>query len=274
VTHPSWYKWLLALTRKLTYWLADPILRDHPFGSVAWFQAQKHVIEAKPLIQACYRRWYQCHMDDAATVPGPGLLVELGSGGSFLKRLHPEIISTDLGTRGVDLVCDARQLPLPDESVRALFLSHVYHHIPDIHLFIEEARRVLVPGGVVSIVDCAHTPFGRFFFSFIHPEPYLSHSKGWSFPQTGSLLDSNQALTWITLVRDRQKFQSDFPEFTVEGPELLPWFTYLASGGVNLRSMLNQKKEEFWRRTDSKLQPLDKLFAVHWHFCIRKRGSK
>ena len=38
--------------------------------------------------------------------------------------------------------------------------------------------RVLVPGGVISIIDCAHTPFGRFFFSAIHPEPYDSRTRG------------------------------------------------------------------------------------------------
>ena len=125
----------------------------------------------------------------------------------------------------------------------------------------------------MSIVDCADTPFGRFFFSFIHPEPYMSHSTDWSFPQTGSLLDSNQALTWITLVRDRRRFLADFPEFSIEGPELLPWFTYLASGGVNLRSLLSQKKAEFWQRADGALHALDRIFAVHWHFCIRKKQS-
>lgn len=258
--------------RKLTYWLADPILRDHPFGSASWFQAQRSIIDAKPLIRACYERWYRHHMADAATAPGQGLLVELGAGGSFLKRLHPEIMATDIATGRVDLVCDARRLPLPDRSVRALFLAHVYHHIPDIRLFLNEARRVLTPGGVISIVDCAHTPFGRFFFSAIHPEPYDSRTREWSFPEGDSLLDSNQALTWITLIRDRAQFLAEFPEFEIEGPDLLPWFSYLGSGGVNLRSLLSQEKAEFWQKADRMLRPLDAAFAVHWHFCLRLRN--
>lgn len=263
----------MTLTRKLTYWLADPILRDHPFGSAAWFQAQRAIIDAKPLIQACYQRWYRCHMDDAASVAAPGLLVELGSGGSFLKRLHPEVVTTDLATGRVDLVCDARRLPLPNRSVRALFLAHVYHHIPDIRLFLNEARRVLAPGGVISIIDCAHTPFARLFFSLVHPEPYHSRARDWAFPEGNSLLDSNQALTWITFIRDRAQFLSEFPEFVIEGPELLPWFSYLGSGGVNLRSLLSQNKAEFWRRVDGFLRPLDPAFAVHWHFCLRLRSG-
>ena len=158
------------------------------------------------------------------------------TGGSFLKQIHPEIVATDITTGRVDLVCDARELPLPAGSVRALFLAHVYHHIPDIRLFLNEARRVLTPGGVISIIDCAHTPFGRFFFSAIHPEPYDSRTRDWSFPEGDSLLDSNQALTWITLTRDRAQFLAEFPEFEIEGPELLPWFSYLGSGGDSRRN--------------------------------------
>lgn len=260
----------MMITRKLTYWFADPILRDHEFGSVAWFEAQKSIIAAKPLIEACYRRWYQCHMDDAALVTHPGLLVELGSGGSFLKREHPEVVTTDVGGSSVDLICDARALPFPDASVRALFLAHVYHHIPDVRQFLREARRVLVPGGVVSLVDCAHTPFARFFFGVFHPEPYQPRAREWTLPEEGSLLDSNQALSWITLVRDQAEFAREFPEFVIEGPEYLPWFSYLGSGGVNLRSMLDQREAGKWQRLDRRLSPLDSIFAVHWHYRIRK----
>jgi SAM-dependent methyltransferase len=259
--------------RRLTYWLADPILRNHPFGSAAWFQAQQALIQSKPLIHAAYERWYRYQLDDADTVSPPGLLVELGAGGSFLKQIRPEIVATDMAPGRVDLVCDARSLPFAARSVRALFLSHVYHHINDIRLFLGEARRVLVPGGVISIVDCAHTPFGRFFFSAIHPEPYNSGAREWSFPEGESFLDSNQALTWITLVRDRAQFLREFPEFTIEGPDLLPWFTYLLSGGVNLRSFLPQSLAGLWLRLDRPLRLFDPAFAVHWHFCLRLRGD-
>jgi SAM-dependent methyltransferase len=255
--------------RRLTYWLADPILRNHPFGSASWFQAQQALIQSKPLIHAAYERWYRYQLDDADTVAPPGLLVELGAGGSFLKQIRPEIVATDIAAGRVDLVCDARGLPFAARSVRALFLAHVYHHIADIRLFLSEARRVLVPGGVISIIDCAHTPFGRFFFSAIHPEPYNSGARQWSFPEGESFLDSNQALTWITLVRDRAQFLRDFPEFTIEGPDLLPWFTYLLSGGVNLRSFLPQSLAGLWLRLDRLLRPVDPAFAVHWHFCLR-----
>ena len=132
---------------------------------------------------------------------------------------------------------------------------------------------MLVPRGVISIIDCAHTPFGRFFFSAIHPEPYDSGTRDWSFPEGYSLLDSNQALTWITFVRDRAQFAAEYPECEIEGPDLLPWFSYLGSGGVNLRSLLSQEKSDYWQKADQALKPLDPAFAVHWYFCIRLKPA-
>jgi ubiquinone/menaquinone biosynthesis C-methylase UbiE len=66
-----------------------------------------------------------------------------------------------IGTR------DARKLPLPDRSVRALVLTHVLHHVPDLEAFFGEAQRVLVPGGVITMIEVAHTPFARFFLQKI-----------------------------------------------------------------------------------------------------------
>lgn len=50
------------------------------------------------------------------------------------------------------------------------------------------------------------------------------------------MLDSNQALTWIVFDRDRKRFAREFPELTLEQRSFLPWFSYLMSGGVNLRT--------------------------------------
>jgi len=56
---------------------------------------------------------------------------------------------------------------------------------------------VLAPSGVISIVDVTHTPFARFFFDRLHPEPYDEEAASWDFPEGQTMLDSNQALSWI-----------------------------------------------------------------------------
>lgn len=52
-----------------------------------------------------------------------------------------------------------------------------------------------------------HTPFTRFFFGRIHPEPYDDRAESWSFPEEDTMLDSNRALTWNVFDREQR---SDF----------------------------------------------------------------
>ena len=250
----------------------NPQLKQYEIGTREWFDAQRRMIKNKPLIRRCYDLWYSRLLRDAGSVPNAqgASIVELGSGSSYIKELRPEIVTSDIAPGIADMVIDGRELPFPDKSVKALFLTHVFHHIPDVEQFLREASRVLVPGGVISIVDCAHTPFGRFFFSKIHPEPYNHHAAEWSFPPGHTMLDSNQALTWIVFERDRKRFEGLFPQFKIERRELLPWFSYLMSGGVNLRSFYPRPLAPLMTLLDRVFRPLDPVFAIHWHMTIRK----
>lgn len=45
---------------------------------------------------------------------------------------------------------------------------------------------------MISMVDCAHTPFSRFFFGRVHPEPYRDEARDWSFPAGNTMLDSTR----------------------------------------------------------------------------------
>lgn len=251
-------------------WWIDPRLRGLAMGSAAWFEAQRVMIRAKPLIKRCYDLWYRRLLQDCDSAPKGGRVVELGSGSSYLKQLRPDIVASDVAPGRVDLLIDGRRLPFPDGSIRALLLTHVFHHIPDVRLFLQEAARVLVPGGVVSLVDVTHTPFGRFFFSRFHPEPYDDQAPEWSFPEGHSMLSSNQALSWIVFCRDRAVFARDFPELRLERASYLPWLSYLLSGGVNLRSFVPSFLAPVLPRVDRALKPLDGIFAIHWHLTLRR----
>lgn len=251
----------------------DPRLKNLPLGSAEWFAAQRRMIREKPLIRRCYDFWYSLLLKDADSVPEPyrgHMILELGSGSSYIKELRPEIVTSNVVPGLADMVVDGRKLPFPDNSVRAILLTHVFHHIPDVAMFFEEASRVLVPGGVISIVDETHSQFARFFFGRIHPEPYDDRTPSWSFPEGHSMLDSNQALTWIVFTRDRKRFEREFPLLAAGRPSYLPWFSYLMSGGVNLRSFFPGFMTPAVRAADTILRPLDPLFAIHWHITVRK----
>src|SRR4051812_25824362 len=140
-------------------WLKEPSLKGLQPGTIQFFAAQKALILRRLLLKRCYDDWYARLLADARSAGNQGEFVELGSGGSYLKDLEPSVITSDVGRGIAERVIDARQLPFPDGSIRALLLTHVFHHIPDVDGFLREAQRALVPGGVISMIEVAHTPF-------------------------------------------------------------------------------------------------------------------
>lgn len=251
--------------------LKEPSLIGLRSGTPEFFARQKQIIAERPLLKRCYDDWYARMRADVKSVPVPGALVELGSGGSYLKELEPELITSDVVDGVADRVIDARQLPFADSSVRAVLLTHVLHHIPDLEAFFREAQRTLVPGGVISMIEVAHTPFARFFFKNFHHEPYLDQRREWTFDQNDSMMDSNQALSWMVLVRDRARFEALFPNLQIEAFAFAPWFTYLISGGVTMRDLVPRFLNPLLFGLEWLLTPTRPLFALHWHIRIRKK---
>jgi SAM-dependent methyltransferase len=253
--------------------LVDPALRGLAIGSAEWFAAQRRMIRHKPLIRYCYELWYRRLLEDEASVPArfpTAKILELGSGSSFIKELRPEVITSDVEPGVADLVVDGQSLPFPNTSLRAIFVTHVFHHLPDVAAFLGEAARTLVPGGVISMVEVAHTPFARFFFQRCHPEPYDDRRTEWSFPPGHTMLDSNQALSWIVFRRDAAELARRFPMLRLERWRYLPWFSYMIAGGVNFRTLVPRWSAPAVKVADALLRPLDGLFAVHWHLTVRK----
>jgi SAM-dependent methyltransferase len=251
-------------------WLKEPQLKGLTPGSPEFFGVQKKLILNRPLIKRCYDDWYRRLLVDANTAPARGIILELGSGGSYLKSLNPAIVTSDVVPNVADQVIDGRTLPFPDESVRALLLTHVFHHIPDLDAFFKEALRTLVPGGVISMIEVAHTPFARCFFKYFHHEPYDDTPQEWSFVQDDPMMDCNQALTWMIFVRDSSRFKSRYPSLAVEKLELMPWLTYFVAGGVTARHLVPDFMNPLLIGAEWLLKPLDPVFSLHWHICIRK----
>ena len=250
--------------------LTETSLAGFTVGSRDYFAAQKKLILSRPLLKSCYDQWYARLLADARSVPGRGVLLELGSGGSYLKDLEPAVVTSDVVDGVADRVVDGRSLPYPDGSIQALFLTHVLHHIPDVEAFFREAERALMPGGVISMIEVAHTPFARFFFRRFHPEPYCDKLAEWAFAQRDSMMDSNQALSWMVFVRDLKKFEKLHPRLKLEATSYLPWFTYLLAGGVTGRCLVPGFLVRPLVLGESLLRPLSPCFSLHWHLRVRK----
>jgi len=251
--------------------LHEPRLQGIVVGSPEFFRIQNDLIAQRPALRHCYDLWYRTLLDDPAVrnAPRDARFLELGSGGSRLKELDPRIITSDVSPGIAELVVDARKLPFPDASLHAIFLTHVFHHIPDVSQFLREAERVLVPGGVIGMIEVAATPFARFFFTHFHPEPF-SPKLDWVFAQNDSMMDSNQALSWIVFARDLPRFQREHPGLILEEKRWLPWLPYLLSGGVTRRDILPRFIVPALIASDHMLRALYPAFALHWYIRLRK----
>ena len=245
---------------------------ESDIGTADYFEQQKNVILSRPLIRHYYETWYQLLKNDFISVPNPEgkPCLELGSGGGFLKKSIPDVITSDVVPQAAETVVDGRSLPFEDQGLSALFLSHAFHHIPDVEKFLGEADRCLIPGGVISMIEVSHTPFSKFFFKNFHPEPYDDRATNWEFSSNHNF-DANQALSWIVFVRDKKLFEKKFPNLVIESTRLLPWFGYMASGGVTRKNLIPTWSIPFFKLMDKLISPFDRLFALHWHLRIRKK---
>jgi SAM-dependent methyltransferase len=124
--------------------------------------------EARALTPARRRRWQRllsAHVDRTAI----WLVVDLGCGtGRFTEMLAAELGARVIGLDPSEKMIDearrkpatspvvfgrasAHELPLSDGGVDLVFMSQIYHHLPDPTAVARECRRVLRAGGYVCI---------------------------------------------------------------------------------------------------------------------------
>ena len=170
----------------------------------------------------------------------PDRTVEIGSGLGVARLsghdwLHSDVLTSDTLT----LRNDAERLPFQDCSLDALVLKDTWHHIPNIEGFLAEAHRVLRVGGTIAVFDPYWGILARFVYRFLHQERWDVRATGWSFASTGPW-DSNQAITYMMLRRDRQQFNENWGNrftLTEYGRHVGP--SFLLSGGVSRRTPIS-----------------------------------
>lgn len=97
------------------------------------------------------------------------LVLNVG-GGPYRVTEHE--VTLNIGSfPGVDLVADAHNIPLADDSVDAVFSLAVLEHVADPYQVVSEMMRVLKPGGVLY----SEVPFIFFFHGY--PSDYTRFTR-------------------------------------------------------------------------------------------------
>jgi SAM-dependent methyltransferase len=223
------------------------------------------IIREKSQLREIYIQWYGS-IRSWLSLAGTGPVLELGSGGGFLKEFFPDLIASEIIYHpGVDAVLDGQQLPFRKTTLNGIVMVDVFHHIPDVKRLFSEAARCIKSRGVMVMVEPWTTPWSRLVYRYLHQEPFNPLTKHWRFNDCGRMSGANSALPWIVFDRDRNIFEQDFPEWSIQDLVLHTPFTYLLSGGISFRNVLPDPLFRAFRRMEDKLElwmPYCAMFAT------------
>ncbi|MBM4024783.1 MAG: class I SAM-dependent methyltransferase [Planctomycetes bacterium] len=243
--------------RKIIEWLRLPETKGiEALDEAARTGVHARIIQSKPLLRRVYLEFYRQFLR-AVPEPQGKVLVELGSGGGFIKEVIGNVITSDvLELPHVDRVFSATQMPWDEGSVDAFFLIDVLHHIGDPRSFFREALRCLKVGGQVVMIEPANTLWARFLFRNFHHEAFDPEAP-WSRTTAGPLADANGALPWIIFRRDREVFERQFPALRIVRLRHHTPLGYLLSGGLTLRQIVPSWAYGFIKGIEYVLYPLN-----------------
>lgn len=231
--------------------------------------AHQKIIRKKYFLRKLYEEWYNDFKGVQTQLPF-GKMIELGSGGGFLKDIMPSVLCTDiLELPTNDLTFSALDMPFEDNELNAIFMIDTFHHIPDSSLFLSEVKRVLKKDGLIVMIEPANSFWGRFIYKNFHHEPFDPHGN-WKIPDAGPLSGANGALPWIVFERDFEKLKVDFHCLKLEEIRYHTPLMYLLSGGVSFKQVFPNFFYPFFRTIDKLLPSISKQLSMFVTIKIRK----
>jgi len=213
------------------------------------------IVRKKLFLRRLYIDFYK-QFEKAVTEPEKRVLVELGSGGGFIKEVIDNVITSDiLEVPNVDRVFSAINMPFEETSVDAFFMFDVLHHITDPRAFLTEALRCLKLNGKIVMIEPANTLWSSFIYKNFHHELFDTQAS-WELQEIGPVSHGNSAIPWIIFSRDRQVFEREFPSLRVVRIFNHTPLRYLLSGGLTWRQMVPSFMYSFIKAIEYIFSPL------------------
>jgi SAM-dependent methyltransferase len=229
----------------------------------------------RPLIREIYASWYARIARELSSVDGA--TVELGCGIGTLKEFVPGITATDvLESPWADERVDAHELPYPGSSVGNLVMVDVLHHLSEPLKAVEEAQRVLAPGGRLVMLEPFCSPLSRVAYGRLHHEKLDESVDPFSPGPSGvsdDPWDANIALPTVIFWRRLDQFRRRYPDLTVVNRERLAWLLYPLSGGFSRRQFVPYRLRRLVHGLERAV-PLSRLAAFRCLVTLEKSPGR
>lgn len=251
---------------------SHPLLKDLDLDDPKTTKLRREVIASNPFLSQIYTEWYT--LLSSSLPPGSGKVLELGSGPGFLSSFIPELITSEtFFVDDLNIVLDGQHLPFIASDLKGIVMTNVLHHIPNPSKFFKEAARVIIPGGVISMVEPWNSIWARFIYNHLHHEIFDIETTQWEINSGGPLSGANGALPWIIFERDRQKFEQSFPVWHIE--KITPFLplAYLISGGVSMRPLMPGWSYPIIHQFERILSPIMSQMAMFCHILLIKNAT-
>lgn len=198
----------------------------------------RQIWEIKPALKRLYESYYR----EMVALCKPGRTLEIGGGSGNLKSFAPDVVSTDIVfAPWLDAVADAQYLPFNGRSFDNIVFVDVLHHIEQPRAFLQEAERVLRPGGRIVMIEPAITPVSFLFYRLFHPEPVIMAADPLAAitpDPNRDPWDANQAIPTLLFGRHRDRLHREFSGLRLVALRRIALASYPMSGGFRPWSLL------------------------------------
>jgi SAM-dependent methyltransferase len=173
-----------------------------------------------------------------------GAILDIGGGTAHIKESRSDVISADiLPFPGIDVVADAHGLPFRNEFFAGVVMLDVLHHLERPVEFLQEAARVLRPGGRLAMIEPAMTTLAQRFYDRFHEEPVDMKADPFApvaINPDRDPFDANQAIPTLLFATlpARKRLEGAIPSLRVRSVEWQSLFAYPMSGGFQKWSLI------------------------------------
>jgi SAM-dependent methyltransferase len=236
------------------------------------YHERRRVWQNKPQIRLVYERWV------ARMRPflPPGPLLEVGSGSGLLKDLLPEVILSDVAPLPwIDQVVDCMRMPFEAGSLGGIIAIDLLHHVANPHVFLDEAARVLRPGGRALLIEPYITPVSYLGYRLLHHEDVYLRDYHRGANKDGSKADpweGNLALPTLVFKRDLKDWNKLHPNLTVAHRELFSFLDFQCAAGFKPYAYLPHSVFRRLVKLDDRLGFILPIVAFRVFVALEKSG--